>query len=115
MYYGVDKYKSLREQGYAFEKDLEEQAKDFVKEWREIAPELEIQIDKETRGLVSSLRPLETRITQLAGDSSAPTAKRPHVERLKAEVETLWALTMRLEMGPIRWMVLVSNRLSHDL
>jgi predicted nucleic acid-binding Zn-ribbon protein len=87
---GMDRrIKSLRERGYAFEKDLEETAADFQKEWARIGPKIEAQISKEVIGLERSLRPLETQITGLAGESGAPAALRPRVSRLKSQVETL--------------------------
>jgi len=87
---GMDRrIKSLRERGYAFEKDLEGMAADFQKEWSGIAPKIEAQIGKEASGMERSLRPLETQITSLAGESGAPAALRPRVKELKSKVETL--------------------------
>ena len=87
---GMDRrIKSLREGGYAFEKELEKMAADFEKEWRGIAPNLELQIDQEASNLQRSLRPLETQITQLTGDRSAPAALRPRLSRLKSQLESL--------------------------
>ena len=80
---------SLRERGYAFEKDLEQMGADFQKEWTGIAPNLETQIEKEVSGMERSLRSLEIQITGLAGESGAPAALRPRVKRLKSQVETL--------------------------
>jgi len=49
---GMDRrIESLRERGYAFEKELEEMAADFEKEWAGIATKLEAQIEKEARVL----------------------------------------------------------------
>jgi len=87
---GMDRrIKSLRERGYAFEKELEEKAADFRKEWSGIARKLEAQIEKEASSMERSLRPVETQITGLAGESGAPAALRPRVSRLKSQVETL--------------------------
>ncbi len=87
---GMDRrIESLRERGYAFEKDLEKMAADFEKEWAGIAPKLEAQIEKEARVMERSLRPLETQITQLAGESRAPAALRPRLSKLKSQVESL--------------------------
>ncbi|MCK5641494.1 MAG: hypothetical protein KAJ19_11880, partial [Gammaproteobacteria bacterium] len=87
---GMDRrIKSLRERGYAFEKDLEVMAADFQKEWAAIAPKIEAQIGKEAISMERSLRPLETEITRLAGESGAPSALRPRVKELKSQVETL--------------------------
>jgi hypothetical protein len=87
---GMDRrIKSLRGRGYAFEKDLEEKAAEFEKEWGKIAPKLEAQIKKEASSLELSLRPLETQITSLAGKSAAPISLRSQVSRVKSQVETL--------------------------
>ncbi|HDD56254.1 MAG TPA: hypothetical protein ENG59_08440 [Chloroflexi bacterium] len=79
----------LRKKGYAFEKELEVQAADFVKGWAGIAPDLEQEISREAAGLARSLTPLETRLAGLTGDRSTPAALLPRVERLKSEVEIL--------------------------
>ena len=79
----------LRKKGYAFEKELEVQAADFVKDWAGIAPGLEQEISREAAGLARSLAPLATRLAGLTGDRSAPAAVLPRVERLKTEVDTL--------------------------
>ncbi len=97
---GMDRrIKSLRERGYAFEKDLEDMAADFQKEWAEIAPKIEAQIGKEVSGMERLLRPLETKITGLAGDSGAPAALRPRVKELKSQVETLEGRIEAAESG----------------
>ena len=87
---GMDRrIKSLRERGYAFEKDLEEMAADFEKEWIGIAPNLAAQIEKEASSMERSLRPLETQVAQVVGKSAAPAALRPRLNSLNAQVETL--------------------------
>ncbi len=87
---GMDRrIKSLRERGYAFEKDLEEIAADFEKEWTGIAPNLAAQIEKEANSMERSLRPLETQVAQVVGKSGAPAVLRPRLSSLKAQVETL--------------------------
>lgn len=80
---------SLRERGYAFEKDLEEKAADLQKEWARIAPDLQEQIEKEAEALKRSLRPLERQISQLAGESGHPKALQPRVNELKPKLESL--------------------------
>jgi len=87
---GLDqRIKSLRDRGYAFEKELERKAGKFVKEWSGIKPGLDAQIDKEVLGLKRSLSPLESQITAVAGDSSSPVSLKPRVTRIKSQVETL--------------------------
>jgi predicted nuclease with TOPRIM domain len=87
---GLDRrVKALRERGYAFEKQLEGTALDFQKQWSGLAPKLEAQIEKEASSLTLSLRPLETQITAVAGDSAPPVNLSARVKGLKSQVETL--------------------------
>jgi hypothetical protein len=87
---GLDRrIESLRQGGYAFEEELEEQAKDLVKEWKQIAPGLEREIDNEANNLVEALRPLESQLSLLAGDRGMPKALSSRVKRLKSQVDSL--------------------------
>ena len=87
---GMDRrIESLRERGYAFERDLEEKAADFVEQWDEIAPNLNTQIEKEARSLQNLLRPLDREITQLAATSGAPAALRPMASKLKSRIDAM--------------------------
>ena len=81
--------RTLRERGYAFEKDLEEKAIDFVKEWEKIVPDIKRQIDEESRTLGRALRPVEREITQLTGKTASPARLRPMANKLKSRVKTL--------------------------
>ena len=80
---------SLRERGYAFEKNLEAKAKALTKEWAGIEPELETLIKKEASSLELYLRPLENQMSQLAGEGGSMAAQRPRLNKLKSEVEVL--------------------------
>ncbi len=87
---GLDRrIESLRQGGYAFEKELEGQAKDLVKEWKQIAPGLEREIDKEANNLIEALKPLESQLSLLAGDRGMPKTLSSRVKRLKSQVESL--------------------------
>lgn len=87
---GLDRrIESLREEGYAFEKGLEGQARDFVKEWNGIAPELERRIKKEASSLEGDLRPLESQLSLLAGDRGMPKTLSSRVKRLQSQFESL--------------------------
>ncbi len=79
----------LRNKGYAFEKDLEGQAADFVKGWADIAPNLEKEISREAAVLKRSLIPLESQLADLTGARVVPTALLPKAEKLKTEIENL--------------------------
>jgi hypothetical protein len=85
----AEQIKSLRKRGYAFEKELEARAEVFEKDWSSIEPGLINQIEEEVQGLTRSLKPLESQITAVAGDSSAPKVLQPRVERIKSQVETI--------------------------
>ena len=80
---------SLRERGYAFEKEMEIMATDFQKEWSEIEPGIKTQIEKEGNLLQRSIIPLETKVSQLISSRSAPAALKPRVDKLINEVENL--------------------------
>ena len=87
---GLDRrIESLREGGYAFEKELEGQAKDFLKEWNKIAPGLEREIKSEADSLEEALRPLDSQLNLLAGDRGMPKTLSSRVKRLKSQVESL--------------------------
>ena len=80
---------SLRERGYAFEKELEGKAADFAEQWTALAPNIRRQIEREAQTLERSLRPLETQIIDMATKSGAPLALKPQVDRLTSQVESL--------------------------
>ncbi len=90
LVHGMDRrIASLRGRGYAFEKDLEEKAADFEKEWGRIAPDLQEQTEKEADALTRSLRPLERQISQLAGERGHPKTLQTRVNQLKPKLESL--------------------------
>lgn len=80
---------TLRKHGYAFEKDLEDQAGKFVRDWVKVEPDLKRKIESEARQLESALRPLEDQLAQLVGDRSPVAILHPRVARLKTQVENL--------------------------
>jgi len=87
---GLDRrIKSLREGGYAFEKEIEGQAKDLVKEWSKIAPGLEREVESESTVLENALRPLESQLGLLAGERAMPKTLSSRVKRLQAQVKSL--------------------------
>jgi predicted nucleic acid-binding Zn-ribbon protein len=79
----------LRNKGYAFEKELEEQAVNFANGWDEIAPGIEREISREASTLARSLGPLESQLAELSGAGGAPAMLLPRAEKLKTEVENL--------------------------
>lgn len=79
----------LRQRGYVFEKGLEDQSADFVKQWQGLSPSIQQQINVQSAQLQAALRPLEAQMSQLGGLRNNPIAARPLVASLKAAVETL--------------------------
>jgi len=87
---GMDRrIQTLRKQGYAFEKELETLAADYVQQWQGLAPDIKAEIDREAGGLQRSLRPLEMQFSQLEGDSSPPAAVRNQLTALESRLEGL--------------------------
>lgn len=80
---------SLRERGYAFEKDLEGKAADFTAQWADLAPNINRQIQRESQSFERALRPLETQIVELAGKSGAAAALKPRVAQAQSKVAAL--------------------------
>ena len=87
---GLDRrIESLREGGYAFDKELEGQAKDLVREWNKIGPGLGREVESEANILENSLRPLESQLGLLAGDRGMPKSLSSRVKRLQSQVKSL--------------------------
>ena len=87
---GLDRrIESLREKGYAFEKKMEGQTQDLVKEWNKIAPGLLRQIESEAKSLEDDLRPLESQLGLLAGDRGMPKTLSSRVKRLQSQLKSL--------------------------
>lgn len=78
---------NLRERGYVFESELENQAADFAKQWSSLKPGIAMQIERQSNELQTALRPLERTATELVGQS--PIAAKPRLARAQAEVDTL--------------------------
>jgi len=87
---GLDRrIESLREGGYAFEKELEGQARDLAREWSKIVPGLEREIESEANVLEEAIRPLESQLSLLAGDRGMPKSLSSRVKRLQSQVKSL--------------------------
>ncbi len=81
--------KSLRERGYAFEKELEDQAEAFSQQWMGLQPSVSVATNQAAASLQAALRPLETQMSQLAAVKSNPIAARPLISSLQTGIETL--------------------------
>lgn len=79
---------NLRERGYAFEKELENQAENFVNQWRELSKSVHSQINLQASSLQNSLRPLESLLNQAMAVKTNPAAARPLLNQLEGEIST---------------------------
>ncbi|MBN2386779.1 MAG: hypothetical protein JXB85_07135 [Anaerolineales bacterium] len=80
---------SLRERGYVFEKELKDQAADFVRQWQKLYPSIQQQINTQATSLQNAIRPLEVQMSQIASLKSNPARAKPLLVSLKTNVETL--------------------------
>lgn len=79
----------LRQKGYVFEKKLEEQASDLVKQWAAVYPSLNQQINLQASSLQASIRPIESQMTQLSLAARNPIAARPLLTTIQSQVKML--------------------------
>ncbi|MEW6716124.1 MAG: hypothetical protein AB1345_01285 [Chloroflexota bacterium] len=80
---------NLRARGYAFEKELEDQAADFEKQWKALYPNLTQHVRLQAASLQASLRPIENQMTQLAAKARVPAVARPMVNSLETAIDNL--------------------------
>ncbi|MBE3119392.1 MAG: hypothetical protein IMZ50_11665 [Candidatus Atribacteria bacterium] len=80
---------TLRTRGYAFEKDMENQAQAFVQSWALLYPNLQSQINVQSSALVNSLRPIEMQMPQLTAAASNPAAARGQLGSMQSAVKML--------------------------
>jgi len=79
----------LRTRGYAFEKDMENQAQAFVQSWALLYPNLQSQINVQSSALVNSLRPIEMQMPRLTAAASNPAAARGLLGSMQSAVNML--------------------------
>jgi hypothetical protein len=82
---------NLRQGGYAFEKELEDQAADFVRQWGSLYPSVMSQINLQSNSLQIALRSLEGQMAQLGRMKRNPSAARPVLSRVKTSADQLEA------------------------
>lgn len=80
---------TLRQRGYVFEKELEQQAATFAQQWQGLYPSLQQQVGSQAMQLQTSLRPLEGQMSQLSGLRNNPAAARPALANLQTGVDML--------------------------
>ncbi|MBN1302867.1 MAG: hypothetical protein JXA13_00425 [Anaerolineales bacterium] len=79
----------LRNKGYAFNKNLEDQAENYRKQWEKLYPPIEKQITAQVSVLRTAFDPLELQMRQLAQLSNNPTAARPSIRSLETSLKTM--------------------------
>jgi hypothetical protein len=79
----------MRTKGYVFEKDLEAQAADFVRQWSQLHPSIITQINMQSSSLQGSLRSIEIKMNQLNGLRTNPPAARPLITSIQSEIDML--------------------------
>ena len=79
----------LRTSGYVFEKNLESQARSFVESWALLYPNVQAQINMQSSTLVSSLRPIEMQMPQLASMAGNPGMARGLLASLQSTVDQI--------------------------
>lgn len=79
----------MRTKGYVFEKDLEAQAADFVRQWSQLHPSIVTQINMQSASLQGSLRSIEIKMNQLNGLRTNPSAARPLITSIQSEMDML--------------------------
>lgn len=80
---------TLRTRGYAFEKDMENQAQAFVQSWALLYPNLQSQINVQSSALINSLRPIEMQMPQLTAAASNPAAARGLLGSMQSAINML--------------------------
>jgi hypothetical protein len=85
----VQRVADLRQKGYVFEKELEDQAANFVQQWTTLSPPVNQQINMQAMNLQASIRPIETQMTQLANAARNPAAARPLLATIQSQVNML--------------------------
>ncbi len=81
--------KLLRERGYPFERELENQANDMVTRWPDVWQRVKTQIDQQAVQLQSDLRKAEMEMSRLSGMAGNVTAARPLAASLRSQVSSL--------------------------
>lgn len=79
----------FRSRGYAFGKDFETRAANFITQWTQIAPNVTSQIDQQSARLQSALAPLRNQTSQLASVSSNFSQAQGLSNQLRPQVDSL--------------------------
>ncbi|MBI4731121.1 MAG: hypothetical protein HY781_03145, partial [Chloroflexi bacterium] len=85
----VQRIANLRQKGYVFEKELEDQAANFAQQWISLYPPINQQVNMQSMNLQASIRPIETQMSQLAVAARNPAAARPLLATVQSQVNML--------------------------
>lgn len=80
---------NLRQKGYVFEKELENQAAGFAQQWNALQPSVNQQIVSQAATLQASIRPIEMQMTQLNAMLNNPAVARPVLMSAQSNVHML--------------------------
>ena len=80
---------ALRNRGYPFERLLETQGNDLVKQWLPLRQTVLANINQQSNLLEASLRPLEAKLGQAAVATRSPGLAAPILKGLEAELDNL--------------------------
>lgn len=80
---------NLRAGGYVFEKELENQAETFARQWSALQPGLQQQLNIQSTSLQASLRPIETQMAQLNAAANNPAVARPLLTTIQSNMALL--------------------------
>jgi len=80
---------AARGRGYVFENDLEAKAQSYMESWALLYPNLQMQINQQSTILMSSMRPIEMQMPQLAAAAANPFTARSILNTLQASVSQL--------------------------
>ena len=81
--------KDLRARQYAFEVNLESQAKGFAPRWSSIKTGVRTEVTRQSQSLENSLRPIESKITRLNSLRNSPNSARSLITQVDSELENL--------------------------
>lgn len=85
----VQRIANLRQKGYVFEKELEDQAANFAQQWTSLYPSINQQVNMQSMNLQASIRPIETQMSQLSVAARNPAAARPLLATIQSQVNML--------------------------
>jgi hypothetical protein len=85
----LDQARTVRERGYAWEKDLEPKCLDYRKRWAELKPGVTQAIVRETAGLKVRVAQAEADVAQAAARATGPAAAKTVLPPVEQTLETL--------------------------